>query len=921
MKALDLFPLGTTVLVGSLLHSPALAQSWQEDVLAPRGMADRHVTHDFDGDGTADVLAVGTALSTTGSRAAFLYTGNGDGTFLRRGKVQRGLPRPDSLIACDVDGDGAADAVLHDTTTGSVVLLEGDGAGRFGAPRTLAAVGGTGVVVPASLRCADGDGDGDLDLFFSVRDSGVGRGIYWLEQTAPGAFAPAALVSPPSFSVFSFDVADLDGDGDADLLVSAGQGGLVWFRNDGGLALTGPLSIEAGFESGSAYDVRAFDVDRDGTLDVLGTNQGNRRRIAYRRNLGGGAFAPAATVAVMTGPVARLVFGDLDGDGRDDIGVEQDEVRCEAILIGPGATFSPRFPVVSPALEIGAFDLADLDGDGRAEGVYSGELLFSIVGLSAAPVVNYSRNLGPNGAIVSFEQNVAVEPFSYAALAFDVADFTGDGGPDLFIASGDPRKVVLYEGGGDGALASFVDLEAEGQRALSLASADLDGDGDRDLMFSVDGGNGRSVHLARNQGSGSAWTVTPYDPSGFHVLDACDLEDDGDTDLFVMLVRPTATSFEIAVAENVGAWPPLPPRVLVALPVNTFFRGTTIEDMDGDGDADILVGVGTFGSSERELLYYRAEPGGLYSGPFELDSSPGLASLIDVGFTCIEVADFDGDGDRDVLALASHLSGGGVRLYRQAAGTFSNPIVLVPTPTTGGVVGLAAFDADADGDEDFVVTRFRSETERGEVSYYENVQGGAFVGPTMVPTVGIDQSVLASGDFDQDGDVDFVAAASGIDDDEHFSLFTNSLFRSLGSGYCAAAVPNSTGRPGAIGVVGSPLVLDNVARLRAWDLPPATTGYFLTSRIQGFTTSVPNSVGILCLGGEIGRFAGPGQVLNTGSTGTMALDVDLLAFPSPSLGTVSVLAGETWNFQGWTRDAVGGTVTSNFTAATSVTWQ
>ena len=60
---------------------------------------------------------------------------------------------------------------------------------------------------------------------------------------------------------------------------------------------------------------------------------------------------------------------------------------------------------------------------------------------------------------------------------------------------------------------------------------------------------------------------------------------------------------------------------------------------------------------------------------------------------------------------------------------------------------------------------------------------------------------------------------------------------------------------------------------------------------------------------------------STGSTGTMALDVDLQAFPNPTVGIVSVLAGEQWYFQGWTRDAVGGMVTSNFAAPTTVTWQ
>ena len=66
------------------------------------------------------------------------------------------------------------------------------------------------------------------------------------------------------------------------------------------------------------------------------------------------------------------------------------------------------------------------------------------------------------------------------------------------------------------------------------------------------------------------------------------------------------------------------------------------------------------------------------------------------------------------------------------------------------------------------------------------------------------------------------------------------------------------------------------------------------------------------LSGAIGRYVGPGQILNSGSSGSFSLQLDLTLTPTP-VGPVSVLAGETWNFSAWHRDAVGGTTTSNFT--------
>ncbi len=80
------------------------------------------------------------------------------------------------------------------------------------------------------------------------------------------------------------------------------------------------------------------------------------------------------------------------------------------------------------------------------------------------------------------------------------------------------------------------------------------------------------------------------------------------------------------------------------------------------------------------------------------------------------------------------------------------------------------------------------------------------------------------------------------------------------------------------------------------------------------------SAGTLCLGGSIGRYVGPGQVLNSGAAGAFELVLDLTQHPTPT-GLVAVQAGETWNFQAWYRDAVGGTPVSNFTSGRSIAFQ
>jgi hypothetical protein len=134
---------------------------------------------------------------------------------------------------------------------------------------------------------------------------------------------------------------------------------------------------------------------------------------------------------------------------------------------------------------------------------------------------------------------------------------------------------------------------------------------------------------------------------------------------------------------------------------------------------------------------------------------------------------------------------------------------------------------------------------------------------------------------------------------------------SLGTNYCMAN-PNSTGSTGVIRAVGSASVAANDVTLEARALPNNAFGFFLTSLAQGFVANAGGSQGNLCLGGSIGRYVGPGQVQNTGMVGGFSLVLDLTQTPTP-VGFVAIQAGETWNFQAWHRDAVGGVATSNFT--------
>ncbi len=138
----------------------------------------------------------------------------------------------------------------------------------------------------------------------------------------------------------------------------------------------------------------------------------------------------------------------------------------------------------------------------------------------------------------------------------------------------------------------------------------------------------------------------------------------------------------------------------------------------------------------------------------------------------------------------------------------------------------------------------------------------------------------------------------------------------FGQPYCTA-LPNASGLPGRISFLGSPIAADNDFTLVASDLPVNEFGIFVTSRERGFIPMTGISNGPLCLGGEVRRFFMASQILLSDAGGQFSLQIDLTAIPE-GLGTVRVMAGETWRFQSWFRDPVMDG--SNFTDAREITF-
>ncbi len=258
---------------------------------------------DFDGDGDVDVAVcnyIGQSIDVFSSRVA-----NGGGLAFERtarvrlGQFLGGIAYPRLVHAGDMDGDGDLDLVVNQIGASRIAVIRNE-AGRFVAAKEYR-VPILGAERPgiAGMDLADIDGDGDLDVVCPalLLDSAqrvlafVNDGTGALTQTLDGDGAPTGY----SFSLL---LADFDGDGDLDAVSGAALPGTIAIgRRTGAGAFT--FEIDQSFQFGSLIrHLAAIDVDGDCDLDLVGIDAPSRtvftrRNVTPQQGSGCGGFAEA----------------------------------------------------------------------------------------------------------------------------------------------------------------------------------------------------------------------------------------------------------------------------------------------------------------------------------------------------------------------------------------------------------------------------------------------------------------------------------------------------------------------------------------------------------------------------------------------------------------------------------------------------
>jgi uncharacterized repeat protein (TIGR01451 family) len=364
---------GLTVLLLTCLFLPFEAASqvfFAPAVPIEAGFSPRSILPaDLDGDGDPDVLTT----TATDNKIAWNENLDGLGNFGPTIVVSAGVSNSNFAYPVDMDGDGHLDILAPLASSQNISWFKNtDGLGSFGAKQNITPnVNNCGMALPADL-----DGDGDLDLMIYRFNNVVNptiRWFYWMENV--GAAANYLHRDTLSINEVSsvFQAADLDGDNDLDILAANPNDTLIWFENLDGLGSFSSSKLISPNHDGPV-GIFAADLDGDGDLDVLCADRLDDKVSWYENLDGTGNFGPEQLLIVAFDGPERVIAADLDLDG--DLDVVANSKNTNRIVwfenLDGNGTFSAEQLVAENVM--GAFDLqaADVDGDGDIDLLSSG---------------------------------------------------------------------------------------------------------------------------------------------------------------------------------------------------------------------------------------------------------------------------------------------------------------------------------------------------------------------------------------------------------------------------------------------------------------------------------------------------------------------------------------------------------------------
>ncbi|MCB9913573.1 MAG: VCBS repeat-containing protein [Planctomycetes bacterium] len=562
-----------------------------------------------------------------------------------------------------------------------------------------------------------------LPLVLGIASAGLAQAA----RQGPSALPFPAQSLSVDTSVTHVEVADLDRDGDDDLVVCT-----RWTTKLYVAMGVGDGSFEPPVEYGVAFDPRdavAADFDGDGDLDLAVACYGEYGpgKVCLLWNVAGGHFGAPTNLPLSPHPIA-LAAGDVDMDGDVDLAVVFDSGTTATLLDNSGTGVFTVSASLSHGARLLDVDLLDLDYDGDPELVLESEVFG----------VWTHENLGPAG----FAAGVHYQPGN-GMRDFLLHDVNQDGGPDaIALLTGIDVAVGLNDGFGHFGAPLFLQLSGPpGQ----IGVGDVDSDSIPDLVYTLPGT--KEIAWSRGAGDGSfSGATTAYAGRLVETLTVHDVDANGAADVLLGDIWAHVT-IHLGDGARLGS--------LERAPHGTFSSsGVAAGDLDGDGDQDLVL-VGTLGDYASVL----SDGNGGWGAPLQSSTTASLGHVV--------LADLDLDGDDDVVSVG-FVSTLPVTLLHSIGGGMLQEVG--HSPHVGYVRGLAVGDVDDDGLPDLVLS---TGTPYG-ISVLLN-QGNGLFGAEHVQPLSWRAKRIELADMDGDGLLDLVAH-------EDYPADRTVVLRNLGAG-------------------------------------------------------------------------------------------------------------------------------------------
>ena len=701
---------------------------------------------DIDNDGDQDLLITG--LNRSNQPMIKLYT-NDQGEFSEvSGTPFEGVAYS-SVAFTDVDNDGDQDLFITGLNDANqwIAKLYSNQAGVF------SEVSGTPFegVKPGSFAFADVDNDGDQDLLITGLND-MDQPFAKLYSNLAGTFSEMSGTPFNGVNPGAFAFADVDNDGDQDLLITG--------QNDANQRIAKLYSNQAGVFSevsgtpfeGVIYGALAFaDVDNDGDQDLLITGQNDaNQRIAKLYSNQAGVFSEVSGTPFEGVIYGALAFADVDNDGDQDLlitGQNDSDQPITHLYDNKEGTFEEINGTPFVGVRYGSSAFADVNNDG------SPDLFLTGININLEPIAKLYTNVA---GVFTEKTATPFEGVGAGAVAF--ADVDDDGDQDVLITGFaglfNEHEVIskLYENQ-QGTFTEVVGIPFEGVYLSSVAFADVDNDRDQDLL--ITGLNKLDQPIAKlyenQQGTFTELIGTPFEGVAAGAVAFANVDNDGDLDLLITGQNDADQPIAKLYSNQAGTFSEVSGTPFEGV----YYSSIAFADVDNDGDLDLL--ITGLNDMDQPIAKLYSNQAGTFS---EVSGTP----FVSMWRNSTVFLDIDNDGDSDLL-MAGDVGFGGssssyeFKLYLNEQGSFSEASYL---PFEGGtapftVISILSADVDNDGDSDLLVSGF-IEPPASEVIvtklYLNNM--GIFSEVSHTPFEGIAEPAAAFADVDGDEDLDLL---------------------------------------------------------------------------------------------------------------------------------------------------------------------